>query len=294
MLKDIIPHDVLIRIMSYTGVLDIITLRQVCKSLLTASYQRVVWIQALRALCAERNIFLSSFPIPEMTLPQLEHSTTASHRFLARMRHDFKTGTLRPFSTRLLSSLASATEGFKNMVLVPGGRFLLTSCRRNVRLWDLGFHSGAVIAPSPISSVDVGLTSISRIATIQSSTNHQEILVLVISRQSSNAGFLNVYRLSPSAGKPQFSLLAAAAVSDGYLELRSFSESRTSVSDNEFILTWNFIQDTWVRWGDEMGDDVHQVSICNNTLVALTSDNGSSGITLLKLPSNSRDWTILS
>ncbi|KAJ6586325.1 hypothetical protein DFH09DRAFT_1143126 [Mycena vulgaris] len=280
------PHDVLIRIMSHTSVLDIIALRQVCKSLLTASYQRVLWIEALQELSTQRNIFLSSFPIPEMTLPQLEHATTAGLRFLARMRRSFKTCptsvTIRPLSTRFLSSLDSPTESFKNIVLVPGGRFLITSCGKNVRLWDLGFHCGSVLNPFPIASIDIGHAYIARIAITQSSANRQEILVLVISRESPVAGYLNVYRLCPSAEHIEFSLLAVAPVADGFPNLKLFSERHIGVTDNDYILLWNFIEDTWVRWKIfEVPADIHQISICNGNMVVLVSDEQSGEIRLI-------------
>ncbi|KAJ7485798.1 hypothetical protein FB451DRAFT_1231091 [Mycena latifolia] len=287
MLKDI-PHDVLLRIMSYTNVLDIIALRQVCTSLLAASYQRILWIQALRSLCAEKNIFLPSFPISEMTLPQLEHAATAGLRFLARMRREFTSspfsGTLRPFSTRILSSAASATECFKNTILVPGGRFLLTSCGKNVRIWDVGFHSGVVVNPYPIASTDVGHAYISRVAITQSSTNENEILVLVISRDSPVVGlFLTVYRICPSAEQAQFSLLATAPVPDGFPYLKGFSDSHAAVvTESESVLLWNFRQDTWVRC--DIFSSVHKITVCNNNLIALVSDEQRGSIEIMKLP----------
>lgn len=151
-----------------------------------ASYQRTFWIQALRKLCAERNIFFASFPISDMTVKQLEHATTASFRLCARILHEPpQTVTfpvpLRPFSIRILASFESDNENFENMVLVPGGRFLLTSSGQYMRLWDLGFHSGAIINPSHIAFADVGHSTLSHIAITRSSVNKDEILVLAIS-----------------------------------------------------------------------------------------------------------------
>ncbi|KAJ7136635.1 hypothetical protein C8R44DRAFT_767532 [Mycena epipterygia] len=266
-----LPHDVIIRIMSYTGVPGIIALRQVSTSLSRACYQRIVWIEVLRAACVERNIFLPSFPISEMTLPQLEHAATASPCFLARIHREFSKispSPLRPFSTRILFSFDSATECFKNMILVPGGRFLLTTCGRNVRLWDLGFHCGISVNPFPVASVDVGHSSILSIAAIQSSTNVRELLVLVISREPSVSGFLDVYRIFPSATQPQFMLFASAPVSSCDPYLQSFSERHVVVDDDDHIVLWNFVDDKWMRW-DEDSENLYKISMCNDTLVAL-------------------------
>ncbi|KAJ7136627.1 hypothetical protein C8R44DRAFT_767515 [Mycena epipterygia] len=284
-----LPHDVIIRIMLYTGVRGIIALRQVSTSLLRASYQRIVWIEALRAICIQRSIFLSSFPISDMTLPQLEHAATVTPRFVARMRHKFSKisppSPLRPFSTRILSSFDSPTEPFNHMVFVPGGRFLLTTGDRNVRLWDLGFHSGALLKPFPIASTDVGHSIIYRVAPIQSATNVDETLVLVISRDIDFSGFLNVYRITPSTEEPHFLLLASAPVSDGSGHLKLFSQRHVAVREHENILLWNFIEDSWVRWSDEYsGDDIAKISICNDNLIALIADQDHAEIKLMKLP----------
>ncbi|KAJ7785337.1 hypothetical protein DFH07DRAFT_7561 [Mycena maculata] len=177
-----IPLDVLIHIMSYTSVLDIIALRQVCRLFLVACYQRILWIDALRTLFSERNLLLHSFPISDMTLPQLEHAATASVRFLALMRRDFSQNTA-PFSTRILSNIDS-TERFKNMDLVPDGHFLLSSCGVNVRLWNLGFHLGSSVVHLPLAFITLDRSFTCRVEAIQSSANAHEILVLVISRDS--------------------------------------------------------------------------------------------------------------
>ncbi|KAJ6562621.1 hypothetical protein B0H19DRAFT_1145161 [Mycena capillaripes] len=283
-----VPLDVIIRIMTYTSVLDVISLRQVCKLTQMASSQRTLWMQVLRGICAERKMFFPSFPITDMTLSQLEHATTAVHRFLRNMRHHFSvvsSRSLRPFSTRILSSFDSATESFNNVVLVPGGRFLLTSCKSHVRLWDIGFHSGALVNPCPIASIDVGFPLISRIAITQPSSNMHEILVLVMSKESHTSAHLSVFRISPPA-QPLFTLVASAPVSFGHPFLVLFSERHVAVSADNHILLWNFAQDSWARWrDDEMSDDVFQITICNDNLIASMSNESEGQIKVMKLPS---------
>ncbi|KAJ7275652.1 hypothetical protein C8J57DRAFT_1714242 [Mycena rebaudengoi] len=295
-----LPLDVLVRILSCLNPLGILNLRQVCASLLTASYQRILWIQALRDMCFERNIFPSSFPVSEMTLSQLQDATNACPRFIRRMRREFSSGTpnlnplapvipapLHPFSTRILSSYDSAAEDFKHMVLVPGGRFLFTTSGSNVRLWDLGFHSAAFIKPFPLSSTNIGSDPISRIAVTQSSTASDEIFVLVIFQEPLICGNLSVFRICPTLKQPSFIHIACASVGNYVPRLMLFSGTHVVVGnlDLEQVLLWNFLQDTWVLLSGPTMVDACKISICKDTLLILASDEGYGEIKLTNLPS---------
>lgn len=97
----------------------------------------------------------------EMSLTELEYATTSHYRFTARLWDELgDQQPLSPIAIRILKlhpprnrSLPSP-GGFNGFMLIPGGRFLITSTDRNmIQLWDLGFTPDMLIRNRALASV---------------------------------------------------------------------------------------------------------------------------------------------
>ncbi|KAJ6624195.1 hypothetical protein B0H10DRAFT_749524 [Mycena sp. CBHHK59/15] len=151
-----LPVDIWISILCFLDPQDIFALRKVCKCISGVTSQRTVWIHALRRVCAQRDFFLPSFPLTDMSLDDLEHASTARGRFASRLRREFSLDrVVTPFSTRRLTSLDHPEEKFDHLRFVPGGRFLLTTSGCTLRLWDLGIHLDPLVNAAPIACVEI-------------------------------------------------------------------------------------------------------------------------------------------
>ncbi|TRM70485.1 hypothetical protein BD626DRAFT_29524 [Schizophyllum amplum] len=130
--------DVLTVIAAFLLPVDIIALRKTCKTLAT-------------------------YDLNNMSLTMLEHTATAPSRFLHLLRkHDTAGGgphgTLYPMARQSLTLRLPMRPGmvpvkgdhFKDMLLVPGGRFLLATSQKHFHIWDLGENAYRGIKPLPI------------------------------------------------------------------------------------------------------------------------------------------------
>jgi WD40 repeat protein len=140
--------------------------------------ERSVWIELLRRVCVQHDIYTPSFPLPEMSLDELEHAATACRRFSSRLRKDFLHHQIVwPHSIRSLEPPQKGEE-FENLCFLPGGRFLVTSHRTTIKLWDLGNHATSPIK-DPIASVEIGgATAIKSLRTRKSISSFDALIVV--------------------------------------------------------------------------------------------------------------------
>ncbi|KAJ7839496.1 hypothetical protein B0H13DRAFT_1532438, partial [Mycena leptocephala] len=156
-----LPDDICIHIMAFLSPRDILSLRKVSKSVADITRERSVWIHALRRVCTEHDVYAPSFSPAEMTIHQLEHTATASRRFISHLWTNFRLGhTVAPLSIRYLEPLALG-EGFQHPRLIPGGRYLIAVFHCTLHLWDLANESNI---PSTSFTID-GVTEIHGIVT---------------------------------------------------------------------------------------------------------------------------------
>ncbi|KAF8801990.1 hypothetical protein BYT27DRAFT_7173545 [Phlegmacium glaucopus] len=139
-----IPFDLQITICTFLHPSDILALRQTCKAFQLPTRQRFVWEDALRRVCINNTLFLPSFPIPDLTILELEHAAMAPRRWIelctAVESHDsgaeLCSRTIRiinsPFATRCCE-----------LFIVPGGRYLVGYWPEGIFVWDLGYTSNA-------------------------------------------------------------------------------------------------------------------------------------------------------
>ncbi|KAL0959784.1 hypothetical protein HGRIS_011472 [Hohenbuehelia grisea] len=107
-----LPLDTLILVLSYLTPHEILSLRKASKRLHAVSYERIVWLDALRQLCRARSIFGGTFPLNSMTQRQLEHAATTPARFSSMVSCDREErARMRVSAERDLQSASSAPGG---------------------------------------------------------------------------------------------------------------------------------------------------------------------------------------
>jgi hypothetical protein len=149
-----------------------------------------VWVNALRTAFSDGQVFEPTYPIKDMTLLELEHAATSRSRFAARLWNELQGDQpLTPIAIRILRlhpPLSPEIEHpfghFKNSVLVPGGRFLITSTNTDiVQLWDLGFHPNILINQCPLASVHVSVLDDDFELLVQPTVDQRGVLLLTTS-----------------------------------------------------------------------------------------------------------------
>jgi hypothetical protein len=132
---------------------------QTCKACHQATLQRIVWIHALHRTCHHHSLFLPTFPIPDMSVSELERAATAPFRWIAlsSSKNRNPDALLPSRTTRIIRnpipSTVNDSQGLEhldfryrqliNMYLVPGGRYLVASSCDCLGVWDLGYVSDA-------------------------------------------------------------------------------------------------------------------------------------------------------
>ncbi|KAF8812837.1 hypothetical protein BYT27DRAFT_7086096 [Phlegmacium glaucopus] len=151
MLVDI-ALDLQIVICTFLRPSDILTLQKTCKTLQLATRQRIVWVDALHRVCLENTLFLPSFPISDMSDAELEQAAIAPRRWI-ELSASFRTQGLSDSELRLSPTVTRTIDdpfttnqegGFAtNLILVPGGRYMVGYSLNGLVVWDLGYVSSA-------------------------------------------------------------------------------------------------------------------------------------------------------
>ncbi|KAJ6514203.1 hypothetical protein C8R47DRAFT_1001492, partial [Mycena vitilis] len=268
-----LPADILIAIMGFVPPYDILTLRTVSKSTSQFTYERSVWIDSLRRACIQHDIYTPSFPLTEMSLDELEHAATACGRFSSRLRHNFfEDCTVWPHYVQYLEP---AGHEFENLRLIPGGRFLLTSHKRTIQLWDLGNH---LCSPKslPITSLELaGVNTIESMRTRASSSNSDALVI--VSAISSDCTFcVFVFNIFPPASTPEFKEIAPAFVlsieEDEDTYILGATNRHVAVGTEYTIVLWDFIDNTWVNWQRDPTYLDDTFYLCNDDIVIMRAD----------------------
>jgi hypothetical protein len=111
-------------------------------------HQRGVWVPVLRSFCLREGLFQLSYSFEKMDLGALQRAALGPYRWkrLIEKHHanDIKgvpnVTELKPISTTNLPNAWPYEHGWSTtgLYLVPGGRFLLTTRKSVLQLWDNG------------------------------------------------------------------------------------------------------------------------------------------------------------
>ena len=235
---------------------------QTCRSIATATRERIVWLEALRRVCVVNSIFLPTFPLEEMSQRALEHAATSPSRFLNLFMK--KNDTVHPFATRLFDSRRSSDDGMlQDCCLIPGGRFLLSrSIYSIIHLWDLGYTSEAMIKPFPIASMT---SDSAQIVTIQPTRDDMGLQIVlsgspeyvfsclhscddVKQHKRVDGVSIYVYEVYPLSIAPTFRMVASLENMNNLSGAISSARDLIAVHHNNAVTVWNFVLDSMVTW----------------------------------------------
>ncbi|KAF5330047.1 hypothetical protein D9611_010419 [Ephemerocybe angulata] len=178
-LKDQVPPDIWREISELSNPIDVVALGVTCRALHEATAERTLWMNLLKAVCMEYDLFLPSYPIDEMSVTQLRRAALGPHLWTRRVYkhavspnvpfYDLGTNVLSPVSTIPFDGQLNS-DRFRH--LVPGGRFLITCDAEHsdrdpralrdtdiftLKLWDLGFAGRKPLSqPLLLASRDIG------------------------------------------------------------------------------------------------------------------------------------------
>ncbi|KAJ6562627.1 hypothetical protein B0H19DRAFT_1145176 [Mycena capillaripes] len=237
-----LPADIIMAIIRFLAPYEIIILRKVSKSLSDVTRER-------------------------------SHAATACRRFSSRLRKEFSENrTVWPHSIRSLEPPHMGQE-FEHMRFLPGGRFLLTTDKTTLQLWDLGGHDTPPTR-DPIASLEIeGVTDIESLRT-RGSHSSSDALVIVSTTESDSFFRIHIFNIFPPTS-PHFRSLAPILVLpiDEHCPSILGATSRHVAIATEFsTVLWDFIDDTWVSWPRDPTEFDDTFYLCNNNIVILRAD----------------------
>ncbi|KAJ7512802.1 hypothetical protein B0H11DRAFT_2213365 [Mycena galericulata] len=244
------PMDTLIHIQSFMDPTDILSLRQASKLMASATKHRIVWLDALRRVCALHEVSMLTYPIENMSPAELEHAATSPERFLAQVSKT--TDVLIPaLSTRLLQPrLPKSSIGppgplgeVSLMRLIPGGRYLVISNdAARISVWDLGYGPAAIIDPHPFASIVLGHSP--KEIFIQPTKDHHGFRLLVYYTDGNALVEIMVFEVYPAAEKPTFTCIAKRRIFSPKLGAVTLIPDKF-VCYHDFLVTiWDFVEDS--------------------------------------------------
>ncbi|KAF5329988.1 hypothetical protein D9611_010420 [Ephemerocybe angulata] len=228
-----VPPDIWREIAELLNPIDVVALGETCRALHEATAERTLWMNLLKAMCMEYDLFLPSYPIDEMSATQLRRAALGPHLWTQRVYkhavspnvslHDLGTNVLPPVSTipfygRLKYELRRH--------LVPGGRFLITCDAEHsdrdpratrdtdiftLKLWDLGFAGRKpLLQPQLLASREIGSWLEIIHIEMDCSIRGDETLAVALGTIASNSHrcLFRVFIISPHRPNPSFHQLS--------------------------------------------------------------------------------------
>lgn len=123
---------------------------QTCKQLHKALSDIGIWKAALRELCRREHLFEPSFPIEEMEVQDLQRAALGPALWKNKVHRHAKLGSDHPlphiersFGGDYEPGLSRRTP-FRQVHIVPGGRYLISTSAKFITLWDLGSPTPAL------------------------------------------------------------------------------------------------------------------------------------------------------
>ncbi|KAF4583581.1 hypothetical protein EYR38_002335 [Pleurotus pulmonarius] len=281
-----LPLDTLIQVLSFANPQDIIAIRKTCRALMIATCQRIVWINALRLICAQRGIFTRSFPVKDMSLVQLEHAATTPFRFTSLLRHSSHSqqsppsSAAQPVAIRLLQprlprDFVGDVGIFESSYLVPGGRFLLTRSSRNLlQVWDLGYSADMMIKPESVASHHLGDGELQFDPDAQITQDGEGLLVFLASEN-----VFRIFEVYPLSESPAFRKVASIDVVLGGRCVYVFTSNLIIFYMNRRLTVWDYVEDNIVSWTIRSAQ-VWDIAVSNSHVTLL--DQG--GFSIYKIP----------
>ncbi|PPQ70037.1 hypothetical protein CVT24_003804 [Panaeolus cyanescens] len=241
--------DVILTIIQHIDPADIIRLGQTCRVFRSICEESAIWIAALRRMRRNSSVYPPTLPPWNYTsLAQIQREITAPDRFISLLKNHHKrsgvgNAALEPQHRRIIHPLVSEEIYYNTVVLVSGGRVLVTGSVRYLSIWDLTQD-----IPRELYTWDFGVYHIVGVCpTEQGYLRIVAVSPVIVGREIDLAIFDFDYATSKPQGRYtlKWELDGDAGV---------FFPMHTLVGD-QFIYTykgvlfiWNFIEDTWSSW----------------------------------------------
>ncbi|KAH8833054.1 hypothetical protein DL96DRAFT_703476 [Flagelloscypha sp. PMI_526] len=151
-----LPSEIVCLVLANTSVPDILHVRATCRRLQRVSRERIVWIEALRNLCAEMELLVPSFPMERMSPEQLEYAASCHVRFRGLSKAFFSHPGHEQIPLSGIVRTINWPTPFRALHIIPGGRYLITMTETTLQLWDLGFgfHIPDFASLQPVASME--------------------------------------------------------------------------------------------------------------------------------------------
>ncbi|KAH6910770.1 hypothetical protein BKA70DRAFT_1147034 [Coprinopsis sp. MPI-PUGE-AT-0042] len=258
-LKSLSSSDIMYHVQGFLQPSDVLSLRKTSTTLYTLTRHRNVWLQAARNACHDEGIPVLWFPIDKMTVLELEHLSLSPARFLRFMKSKHLT-TARPGRVQTLYPLnpfeAREPLSIRKLVLLPGGRFLLTESVTGLCLWDLGYNASRPAKSRPIAHR--WITSHYSMRHPRPTPDGKGLMVLCILKSSvPSTDSLELYEIYPSSDNPSFVLRADVHIPapdcvyffGEYVVFASENEDDDADADNVLdVNVWDWANSRGCRW----------------------------------------------
>ncbi|KAJ7689472.1 hypothetical protein B0H17DRAFT_1202359 [Mycena rosella] len=306
-----LPLDNLIQILIFTEPTAIFSFGQTCKKFLEITLTRTVWMNAVRRMCELNGLFKPSFPLDDMSLPELQYAAVSATWFTTRLhkqKGDATSVSLDPFVRRVFtprvvksSNVASEKSGaVKKLALVPGGRFLIIATDALIHLWDLGHSARKLIKPHALASIALPAPGSEPSIFVLPIADGKGIEVMVNSHNvEAKSWDFTVYHIFPSDTHPEFisvseppdaftSQLHDVAVRGGPPELVAFlaKPGYCLFICMKLIFVWSTARNLWAGWKTDQA--LKRVFVYEDTIIGISATN----IMVWEMPTPHSDtWT---
>ncbi|KAH6897932.1 hypothetical protein BKA70DRAFT_745545 [Coprinopsis sp. MPI-PUGE-AT-0042] len=153
-LKGLTSPDIMYHVQGFLEPCDIMALRKTASWLCTLTKHRNVWLHAARNVCSKEGIPVRWYPIERLSTLDLEHLALSPARFVKFIKANHLE-TARPGRTQTMYPTnpfeSDQALTINKVVLLPGGRFLLTESPLGICLWDLGISAAHPAKSRPIA-----------------------------------------------------------------------------------------------------------------------------------------------
>ncbi|KAJ3532831.1 hypothetical protein NMY22_g7585 [Coprinellus aureogranulatus] len=277
-----LPLDLLLGIANLLGPQSILRLQSSCRTLRARLTIKAIWVPALRTVCKAHSMFYPSYPVADMSVMRLQRAAMSPARFArlldAHASFEYPARTVQPTGVTDID-IGEAVVSERHF-LVPGGRFLVISNPRSLRLFDLGFPDCKALS-SPIlllsRDIDQHIKADNERTEMTVRMFDESTLRVVVLLSLQNTMAL-AYDIAFESGKASVRHIGTLRIDTPSPELEEphltlSSSHKTSViqlgamgNDHEVTVVWN-ISSRWYAFGPRTGMFAKQHVVINGTTV---------------------------
>ncbi|KAF9051683.1 hypothetical protein BJ165DRAFT_1524597 [Panaeolus papilionaceus] len=242
--------DVLLSIVQYLGAPDIIHLGQTCRTFYDLCEGWTVWKGALDYMNVENAVFPSTLSLSsqDSSLTQLRRDATAPARFIHLLKNHpthnekWKRNPLPPHLRRVMNPSITG-EKYNTVVLVAGGRIVVTGSSAFLSLWDLDGDTPQLVYSWEFTVYHIIGVCLSR----QRYLRVVAVSPTIVDRQME----LRIFDFDYSTSTPMgiYSLNWELEGDSGvFFPMHTLSGDHFLYSYKGVLFIWNFVRDTWSSW----------------------------------------------